>query len=110
MSIAESIIGIATEYANKEKAKAVTEIDLTIGTLAGIEFESLAFAMEACKKGTLLNNAKVNINKIQARAQCLDCNSEFDVVNLFDACMKCKSYKTQLLCGKEMKVKSLVVD
>jgi hydrogenase nickel incorporation protein HypA/HybF len=110
MSIAESIVEIAKEYAGKENAQIVNELELSIGTLAGIEFESLEFALEVCKKGSILQNAKIIINKIKAKAQCLNCNSEFEVENLFDACPQCKSYTTQLLCGKEMQVKSLLVD
>lgn len=110
MSIAESIVEIAKEYAGKENAKVVTELNLSIGTLAGIEFESLEFALDVCKKGTILQNAKINIDKIKAKAQCIDCNSEFEVEHLFDACPNCKGYSTQILCGKEMQVKSLLVD
>ncbi|PLX10141.1 MAG: hydrogenase maturation nickel metallochaperone HypA [Marinilabiliales bacterium] len=110
MSIAESIIEIAEEYAAKENAKVVTELDLSIGTLAGIEFESLEFALETCKNGTILQNTIINIDKVKAKAKCFDCNLEFEVEHLFDACPHCKSYSTQLLCGKEMQVKSLLVD
>ena len=110
MSIAESIVEIAQEYANKENAKAITELDLSIGTLAGIEFESLEFALDVCKNGTILENAKIKINKIKARAKCIHCNTEFEVENLFDACPSCKGYSTSLICGKEMKVDSLLID
>ncbi len=110
MSIAQSIVEIAKDYAARENAKMVTELELSIGTLAGIEFESLEFALEVCKNGTILEHAKINIDKIKARAQCLDCNFEFEVVHLFDACPKCNSFTTLLLCGKEMQVKSLLID
>ena len=110
MSIAQNIIEIANEYAKKEDAKKVTELDLSIGTLAGIEFDSLEFALEVCKSGTILQNAKINIDKITAKAKCLDCSSEFEVKQLFETCPNCKSFSTQLLCGKEMQVKSLLID
>jgi hydrogenase nickel incorporation protein HypA/HybF len=110
MSIAQGIVEIAKEYAERENAKVVTELDLSIGTLAGIEFESLEFALETCKNGTILQNAKINIDKIKAKSKCFDCSSEFEVEHLFDACPNCKSYSTQLICGKEMQVKSLLVD
>jgi len=110
MSIAQSIVEIAKEYAERENAKMVTELDLAIGTLAGIEFESLEFALETCKNNTILQDAKININKIKAKAKCLDCSIEFEVEHLFDGCPDCKSYSTQLLCGKEMQVKSLLID
>ncbi|MFA6403352.1 MAG: hydrogenase maturation nickel metallochaperone HypA [Salinivirgaceae bacterium] len=110
MSIAQSIVEIAKEYAAKENATVITEVELAIGTLAGIEFHSLEFALEVCKNGTLLQDAKIKIHKIKAEARCLDCNSKFEVVHLFDACPLCNGYQTQLLCGKELQVKSLVID
>ena len=110
MSIAESIIGIARDYAAKENARKVTEIELSIGTLAGIEFDSLDFALDICKKGTILEKANIRINKIKARAKCINCNVEFEVEHVFDACPKCKGYASSLLCGKEMRVESLLVD
>ncbi len=110
MSIAQSIVEIASDYAVKNKAKWVSEIELEIGTLAGIEFDSLTFALDVCKNNTLLSKADVKINKVQARARCIDCSSEFEVIRLFDACPKCNSYATQLICGKELQVKSLVAE
>lgn len=110
MSIAQSIVDIAMDYAQKEKAQKVTELELSIGTLSGIEFEALDFAMEVCKKGTLLNDAQIVVDKIQAIAKCIDCENEFKIVHLFDACPHCQSYRTQLICGKEMQVKSLLIE
>jgi hydrogenase nickel incorporation protein HypA/HybF len=110
MSIAQSILEIASDYAAKENAIAVKEIELAIGMLAGIEFESLEFALEACKKGGISNDAIIKITKIKARGKCLDCETDFEVQQVFDSCPECKSYKTQLLSGKELQVKSLLVD
>ena len=110
MSIALNIIDIAQEYAEKEQAKEVKEIELEIGTLAGIEFEALEFALTVSLKNSLIENAQINIHKVQAKSVCQDCKYEFDAVHLFDNCPKCKSYNTKLIKGKELQVKSLVID
>lgn len=110
LSIAQSIVEIAEDYAQKEQASKVKELELSIGTMAGIEFDSLEFALSVCTKGTCLEEAHIQIEKVQARARCLDCDSDFDVVHLFDGCPICKGYRTMLLCGKELKVKSLLID
>lgn len=110
MSIAMSIIDIATEQAKKEKAKVVKELELDIGTMAGIEFESLNFAMQTAIKNTILEKANIKINKIQAIAKCLDCEAEFEADQLFAKCPNCESQTTFLKIGKELKVKSILID
>ena len=110
MSVALSIIDIATEQAAKENALKILELDLDIGTLAGIEFESLEFALEISVKNTMLENSKINLNKIEAKASCIDCLHEFEALNLFNNCPLCKSYNTKLIQGKELQVKSLIID
>jgi hydrogenase nickel incorporation protein HypA/HybF len=110
MSIALSIIDIVKDYAEKENAKEVKEIELEVGTLSGIEFEALEFALTVSLKNTLIENSKININKIQAKSVCLDCENEFDALHLFDNCPKCSSNNTKLIKGKELQVKSLLID
>jgi len=109
-SIAMSIIEIAEAEAKKANATAINELVLDIGTLAGIEFYALDTAMEMAVKNTQLENAKIKINKIRARAHCSDCGEEFDIENVFDPCPKCGGLYHELLCGKELQIKSLVVD
>ncbi len=109
-SIAMSIIEIAETEAKKVDATAVNELVLDIGTLAGIEFYALDTAMEMAIKNTMLEKAKIKVNKIQARARCSGCGEEYDIENVFDACPKCGNLYHDLLCGKELQIKSLVVD
>lgn len=109
-SIALSIIDIAEKEAKKAKSTKVTELVLDVGTMAGIEFHSLDFALESAIKNTMLEHAKIIVNKIQSRAKCSDCNHEFENQTAFDPCPECGGFYHTTLVGKELKVKSLVVD
>lgn len=109
-SIAMSIIEIAENEAKKSSADSVTELILDIGTQAGIEFYALDTALEMAVKNTMLEKAKIHVNKIQARARCTECNTEFDIENIFDPCPNCKGIYHELVSGKELQIKSLVVD
>ena len=109
-SIAMSIIEIAETEARKENGTAVNELVLDVGTMSGIEFQALDTALEMAVKNTLLEKAKIQINKIQARAKCSDCAREFDIDSAFDPCPECGSFYHELLSGKELQLKSLVVD
>ena len=110
MSIATSIVEIAEGEAKKANAKIITEIELDIGTISGIELEALEFAFKALKPKTMLKDAEININIIQAKSKCEECFSEFETENVYTLCPNCGSYKTSILQGKEMKVKSILVD
>lgn len=109
-SIAMSIIEIAETEAKNANATSVNELILDIGTMSGVEFYALDTAMEMAIKNTMLEQAKIGVNKIQARAKCTDCENEFEINNIYDACPSCNSLYHLLLTGKELKIKSLVVD
>ncbi len=109
-SIAMSIIEIAEDEARKAKAKAIKELILDIGTMSGIEFYALDTAMEMAVTNTMLENSLLKINKIQARAKCSECSKEFDINNVYDPCPSCNSLYHELLSGKELQIKSIVVD
>lgn len=109
MSIAISIVDIATEEAQKANAKSFSEIVLDIGSLSGIEIDALEFAMDSACKGSVLDSARFKINHIQAVARCNNCGKEFEVDNVFSICPDCQQYDLDVFKGKEMKVKSLVV-
>ncbi len=107
MSIAIGIVNIAEEEAKKADIKSFSAIDLEIGTLAGIEFDSLEFVWEAAVKDSVLEKAERRISKIKARAKCSDCEEEFSIKYIYDSCPKCGSFLKTILRGKELRVKSL---
>jgi hydrogenase nickel incorporation protein HypA/HybF len=107
MSIALSIVEIAEKEAKKASVNEFAAIELEIGTLAGIEFSALEFVWEAAAKGSVLENAKRNITKIQAIARCIHCKTEFPVKFVHDPCPECESFEKEIICGKELRVKSL---
>ena len=108
MSIVMSIVDIAEDEARKANAHKITEVELDIGTISGIELEALNFAFECIKPKTMLKHAEIKINIIEARSVCEDCKHEFETENVFTLCPECDSYKTSILQGKEMKVKSII--
>ncbi len=110
MSVAMSIVEISEQELQKANAKQVNKLVLEIGTLSGIVLDALEFAMEEAVKSTPLQNAKREVVMIDAKARCLECRNEYKVDDLFSICPKCNSFKTEIIAGKEMKIKSLVVE
>lgn len=109
LSIALGIVKIAEDETAKAKAKRVTKIELEIGVLSGIEIDSFNFIWESAIKDTVLEFAKKEITVIKGKGKCVDCDTEFEMENLFDPCPYCNSYFKGILKGKELRVKALEV-
>jgi hydrogenase nickel incorporation protein HypA/HybF len=110
LSIVGNIIEIAENEARKALAERITELEMDIGTVSGIESDALNFAFESVKPKTMLKNAEIKINIIQAKAVCSDCRHVFETENVYTLCPVCDSFKTEIIQGKEIKIKSILVD
>jgi hydrogenase nickel incorporation protein HypA/HybF len=110
LSIALGIVRIAEEESKKAQAKVVKSIELEIGSLAGIEMDSLDFAWPVAVKDTVLEHASREIDLIPAKARCLECKTEFDLEHSFDSCPNCNSYFKDIFQGRELRVKALAVE
>ena len=110
LSIVMSIVERVEEEVLKQQAKSVKRIELDIGNLAGIEMFSFDFAWEPATKNTVLEHAIRVINQIPAIATCMECNHEFEKHEAYDPCPKCGNFLHGLKSGKEMKIKSLLID
>ncbi|MDD2792170.1 MAG: hydrogenase maturation nickel metallochaperone HypA [Sediminibacterium sp.] len=109
LSIVMSIIDIAKQQADRACAAVIDEIELDIGTMSGIEMDSFEFAWKQAVRGSVLEGAARKINTIEAKARCLDCDAVFSIHHYFDPCPVCGEHLLDILSGKELKVKSLVV-
>ena len=109
-SIAMNIIDIATEYAAREKAKVVHEVEIDVGVFSGVVIDALEFALESAVKGTLLENASWKINVIRGIARCHACHHEYETDELIKPCPRCNTTAPGIIRGRELRVKSLMVD
>ncbi len=109
LSIAMGIINIAEKETKKANKKCVELIELEIGSLAGVELDSLEYVWSTAVKDTVLEHAKLKIDFKQAKAKCLECETIFEMEKIFDSCSKCNSHFKDILQGKELRVKLLEV-
>jgi len=109
LSIVMGIVKIAEDETTKVEAKEVTNIELEVGVLSGIELESFNFVWPSAVKDTVLKNAEKTIHIIKGVGKCVDCDTEFNMENVYDTCPKCNSNFKGILQGKELRVKSLEV-
>ena len=109
-SIAMNIVDIASEYARKEEAVTVHEIEIEVGQLAGIVIDALEFSLESAVQGTILEKAKRTIISLPGLVRCTACRHEFESSDFFIECPKCGAGPPEIIQGRELRVKSLIID
>lgn len=109
LSLAESAIQIIEEAARTQKFKRVQVIWLEVGSLAGVEPEALRFCFDAVAKGTVAQNARLQIINVPGSGACSDCGNEHSVSDVLDACPGCGAYAVRVTGGTAMRVKELEV-
>lgn len=110
MSLCEGVIQIIEEQATEQNFSKVKSVCLEVGQLAGVEIEALKFCFEVVCRGTIANDAKLEIEKLAGQAWCLQCANAIQVTERYAACEKCGSYQLQITGGDEMRVKELEVE
>ncbi len=110
MSIAINIIDIAVETARKNNALKINEIVLDIGTLSGIETESLLFCYDSACKNTMAEGSSLKLNIIPASAVCDSCGYKFKTASPVPTCPICENFVLMVSGGHELKIKSINVD
>ena len=110
LSIAMSIVDIASGRAEAADAERVTQVELDIGTLSGIEFNSLEFALSVAVKDSLLEGTHFKINRIEALCECSSCYHLYTPGQDFGACPQCGNRELEFIRGKELQIKSLLID
>lgn len=109
MSIAQSIVELAEEQARSRRSSVVEELELEIGRLAGVELQTLDFALESAVKGSMLEHATIVRCIIDGEGQCAECGHIFPMNALFASCPECNSWYVKIIKGRELRVKSIVI-
>jgi hydrogenase nickel incorporation protein HypA/HybF len=109
LSIVMGIIDIAQQQAEKAEAAIIDEIEIDIGCLSTVQMDAFDFAWDQAVKETILENTVKKINRIKGKAQCADCEAAFTIENFYDPCPICGQHLINIIEGKELRVKSLVV-
>lgn len=109
LSIVLGIVDIAREYAEREHATAVDEIEIDIGCLSTVEMQAFESAWKQGVRHTVLEAAVKTINRIPGEACCSRCDQHFPIENAYDACPACGEHFIVITKGKELRVRALAV-
>lgn len=109
LSIVLGIVDIAMAQATSENASVIEEIELAIGCLTTVEMQAFHMAWKQGVKNTPLENTRCKVDRIEGKGRCLECNSTFNIQNLYDACPTCSGHFIEILQGKELRVLSMLI-
>jgi hydrogenase nickel incorporation protein HypA/HybF len=110
MGIAQNILDIALDAANKEGAKKISRIDIIAGELRGLVPMQLTFCFGIVAQNTIASGAYLNIEEVPVTAHCKDCGSDFPVAEYEYLCPKCKSVNVEVTGGAELRVKDIEIE
>lgn len=109
MSLCESVLQILEKSAKAEGFTSVKRIWLEIGMLSCVEPEAMRFSFDVVSKGSLAENATLEIERVPATAHCLSCLQDVTVTQYGDPCPACGGGDLQISGGDQLRVKELEV-
>jgi hydrogenase nickel incorporation protein HypA/HybF len=110
MSLCEGIVQVLEEQARAQHYRSVKTVWLEIGGLACVEIEALRFGFEVVSKGTLAENAGLEIIRVPGQAYCMDCETKVPLTQRYDPCPHCGGHLLQVTDGTELRIKELEVE
>ena len=110
LSLTQSIVELAIEHANREKAVAIRSITVEIGALSGVVADAMEFAFDVCSKGTMADGARFEIRHIPGRGRCMECREESVLDTLTHICPLCGNLALETIEGQEMKFTEMEID
>jgi hydrogenase nickel incorporation protein HypA/HybF len=109
-SVVESLLALAIENAEKEKASKILRIYLVVGELSGVIEEAVDFYFTFLSRGTIAENASIFYMHIPAEVRCRNCSTVFSPENLDFHCPNCKEQQIEIIGGRELYIESMEVE
>jgi len=124
-ALAEAVISTASQIAEKEGLREITEMKIKIGELQQVELDILEFALSQLKTAKF-KNAKFNIETIKAELMCRVCGQQWifseekldeksaeaihfvpEIAHTYIKCPKCGSPDFEILQGRGVWLESI---
>ncbi|TNB46325.1 hydrogenase maturation nickel metallochaperone HypA [Martelella lutilitoris] len=109
LSICESLVTIMEEEAERQKFTRVKRVCLEIGPFSGVEIDALRFSFEIAVRGTVAEDAVLDIEQPQTEAKCMVCGNKMAVEDHFAICPHCGSGQLQASGGNMLRIRALEV-
>jgi len=110
LSIALSIVEMATEESNKRGGAKVDAVHLKLGRLSGVVKDALLFSWEIACQGTTLENSRLEITEIPVIVHCEICKTDRTLAEINNfSCPVCDAPTPEVTQGRELEVTALEI-
>lgn len=110
MSLCESVVRILAKEAREQHFRQVRVVHLRIGAFSCASPEAMDFCFRVVTKGTLAENARLEMERTPGYAWCMSCGQTVVIRERHDCCPQCRSYELQVTGGDELQVTELEVE
>lgn len=110
LSLAMSVREIVEDAAKQNGAKKVNEVNIIVGEFSSVSSDALEFAMDVAKKGSVFEEAKINIKTTKTILLCSQCNQETAMKDYIFKCGACESASVRIVSGDRMYVDSIDIE
>jgi len=104
VAIMTEAVRMAGESAQAAGSKRVTALKLRVGRLSGVVPEAMLFAWDVVRRGTLLEDAQLEIESVVAICWCATCQAEFESKEFWSECPRCHDPSGELRRGRELQI------
>ena len=110
LSIAQSLIELASDHAAKEGSNRISRIQVRLGVLSGM-LRALYFCFESASRGTICEGSVLEIEEIPLTVYCPRCDENKIPGNRYSfACPDCSTPTPKVVTGREMQLVAIEFD
>src|SRR5262249_13526903 len=110
LSIALSIIDVATEEAERQGAKHIAAVHIKLGPLSGVEKEALCSAYGLARELSALAHADLIVEETPLVVYCPQCETDRELQCVELCCPVCATATPNVVCGRELEVVALEIE
>jgi hydrogenase nickel incorporation protein HypA/HybF len=110
ISLAEEVIRMTEDEAQKHNANVISEIVIEVGSLSGVDADAFESALKLISENSVLDKAEIIIRRINGSGFCLNCSAEFPMTQRMESCPFCRSFPSEIKGGDEFRIRSLTID
>lgn len=110
LGVIRQIVRSVEAFAQENKISEIEGIVLEIGELSLVIPEYVEKLYPVAIEGTILQHAKLEIVIIPGMAECNECDEIFNVIETEGYCPNCNSFDKDVLTGKDLLIKQLLVN
>ena len=108
LGILMEVIKTVDRYAADNQVGKIETLVLQIGEISSVIPEYMEKVYPAAVQGSLLEDAKLEIEILPANAECRDCGRIFHATVNGGVCPYCKSRNMKLISGRDFYIKEIV--